>query len=678
VVIFDAGSKVTYQNPIHLKLVGNHLGESCRAAYLDGGHDCTDCAVARVRAEGTVQRKERRILVDGQAVFLETTAAPIRNAGGEIVSVIEIVRDISERRRAEEALRESEARYSSLFQNNHATMLLVDPATGEIVDANPAAAEFYGYSRDRLIGKNISEINSLSEEEILQEMQKARQDRRRQFYFRHRLASGEVRDIEVFSGPIQVQGRELLFSLIHDVTERKMAEDRVQYQAFHDALTGLPNRALLEDRLQQTLVRAVRHAEPGAIFFLDLDRFKVINDSLGHHAGDQLLVGVGEGLTATLRTGDTVCRHGGDEFILLLPQVKNAADAAHVAEKIQKLFSRHFSVAGREIFVSPSIGISLYPADGSDIPTLIKNADAAMYLAKERGRNNYQFFKPELTIAMHERLALENDLRQALAKNELLLHYQPQIDTATQKLVGVEALVRWQHPRLGLVMPDRFIPIAEETGLIEQLGEWVLRTACAQGKVWQESGFVPLRIAVNVSSRQFGQPDFPAVVGRVLEEAGLDSRWLELEVTENIIMEHVEKTVAILADLKRRGISLAIDDFGTGYSSLNYLRQFPIDRLKIDRSFIADITTNPDDAAIASAVISLAKSLNLAVVAEGVETTEQVQFLLERGCDEIQGYLFARPAPAEALLPYMEPQKDSKNRVLAAQGQEGGRAFGWN
>jgi diguanylate cyclase (GGDEF)-like protein len=441
---------------------------------------------------------------------------------------------------------------------------------------------------------------------------------------------------------------------VNDITGRKQAEAHIQYLAFHDPLTGLANRALLEDRLSLALAHALRSKKPGALFFIDLDRFKVVNDSLGHQAGDMLLRGCANRLQALVRATDTVCRVGGDEFILLFPEIGGPTGATHLAEKILATFKHPFVIEDREVFISPSIGISLYPGDGGDFVTLIRNADAAMYLAKKQGRNNFQFFKPELTHAAQEELLLEAALRQALDKDELSLNYQPQIDAVTGKIIGAEALIRWYHPQRGWISPAQFIPIAEQSGLIETIGAWVLRTACLQNKRWQEMGYSPIKVAVNVSGRQFRQPDFMDVVDRTLAETKLDSHWLEMEVTENILMKNVEETIMTLTDLKARGISLAIDDFGTGYSSLGYLRQFPIDRLKIDRSFVADITSNADAAATPSAVISLARTLNLDVVAEGVETAEQALFLRGRQCNTLQGYYFGRPCPPEAFLSQLE------------------------
>jgi diguanylate cyclase (GGDEF)-like protein len=431
-----------------------------------------------------------------------------------------------------------------------------------------------------------------------------------------------------------------------DITERKRAEEQVRTLAYHDGLTGLPNRLVFQDRLALAVAQAHRRGKGLAVLFLDLDRFKVINDSLGHSVGDLLIREVAVRLRSCLRVGDTVARLGGDEFTLLLPDVEDAMDTVRVANKALEIIRMPFDIDGRELFVTASMGISLYPGDGHDPETLVKNADAAMYRAKEQGRDTYQLYTPALNATALERLALESSLRKALAQDELLLHYQPILDVATRRVHGLEALLRWRHPELGLVSPGEFIPLAELTGLILPMGPWVLRTACAQTRAWQERQ-PGLRIAVNLSARQFQEPGLVSHVTAALEETGLEPRYLQLEITETNAMHHAQTAIQTLRELKALGVGLSIDDFGTGYSSLSYLKRFPIDTLKIDQSFIRDIGTDPDDAAIASAIIALAHTLKLSVVAEGVETPEQLSFLSRYGCDRTQGYLFSPPLPAE-------------------------------
>jgi len=383
--------------------------------------------------------------------------------------------------------------------------------------------------------------------------------------------------------------------------------------------------------------------------FLDLDRFKIINDTLGHPMGDRLLKGVAQRLRSCLREGDTVARLGGDEFMVVLPAIAHAEDAARVGQRILDALSVPFNFEGHELHIGVSIGIALYPNDGKSAEALLKNADIAMYRAKEQGRNNYQFYTPALNDMAFERLTLENSLRRALERREFVVHYQPQVSLNTGQIVGMEALVRWRHPELGLVAPMKFIPVAEETGLIVPIGEWVLQMACAQNKAWQEAGFPPLRVTVNLSARFFRRKDLMETVARILKETGLDPDYLELELTEGTTMENAEATIRTLHELKEMGVHLSIDDFGTGYSSLSYLKRFPLATLKIDRLFVQDITTSSDGAVITLAIIAMAHSLGLKVIAEGVETEEQLAFLRAHRCDEMQGYLFSRPIPAEAF-----------------------------
>jgi diguanylate cyclase (GGDEF)-like protein/PAS domain S-box-containing protein len=432
-----------------------------------------------------------------------------------------------------------------------------------------------------------------------------------------------------------------------DITERKRAEEQIKSLAYHDALTGLPNRRLFHDRLSVAVAQAHRNSQHLAVLFLDLDRFKPVNDSLGHAAGDRLIQDVAERLRTCLREGDTVARLGGDEFTLLVPGVAQVVDAARVAEKVLDALRVPFLIEGRELFATASIGISLYPEDGRDADTLVKSADAAMYRAKQLGRDNYQVCAPALNATALERLALEGSLRHAVGQDELVLHYQPVLDIASGRVKAMEALLRWRHPELGLVPPADFIPLAEMTGLIIAFSPWVLRTACAQAQEWQAQGHPGLGIAVNLSARQFQHPDLVGQVKRALDETNLGPGFLELEISETSAMQGPESASHTLRALKALGVRIAIDDFGTGSSSLSYLGRFPIDALKIDRSFTAEITRDPDDAAIANAVIALGHSLKLRVVAEGVETDDQLAFLTARNCDQAQGFLFGYPRPAK-------------------------------
>jgi diguanylate cyclase (GGDEF)-like protein len=439
-------------------------------------------------------------------------------------------------------------------------------------------------------------------------------------------------------------------SLEHMVAVRTMgleaANHQLRHLATHDALTGLPNRVLLDDRLEQAIVHAERDQQRFAVLVLDLDRFKFINDSLGHRAGDELLNQVARRLQGIVSKVDTVARIGGDEFVLVLGSAAERRDAEAVALRTIEALKQPIRISGVDLHISTSIGISFYPTDATWSENLIAYADAAMYCAKQRGRNNVQFFEPGMDTATRDRVKLESDLHIAVAQQQFELHYQPKVDTATDYFHSAEALIRWQHPERGTIMPENFIPLAEDCGLINAIGEWVLREACRQCKAWQREGLPPLRVAVNVSSSQFRQGNLLAVIHRALNDAGLDPRCLELELTESAVMTNPEESASILEKLNSMGVLVSVDDFGTGYSSMSYLRRFPIDKLKIDRGFVKDLMTRADDASIVQAIISLAHSLRLKVVAEGVETPEQLDSLKSMGCDQYQGFHFSPPLSA--------------------------------
>ncbi|MBW4576677.1 MAG: EAL domain-containing protein [Aphanothece sp. CMT-3BRIN-NPC111] len=455
--------------------------------------------------------------------------------------------------------------------------------------------------------------------------------------------------------------RQSIQQLQAEIVERQQAEAMIRYQALHDLLTGLPNRTLFNEHLKVSLAHAAKNGTLLAVMFLDLDRFKTINDTLGHPIGDRLLQSFVERLTGCLRPGDTVARWGGDEFTVLLPYISSAEEAAKIAQRILDNLIPAFNLetngtAGGivSLHISSSIGIALYPHDGEDGETLLRNADVALYRAKEHGRNNYQFYIPAMNSQASTLLKLENRLYQALEHGEFILHYQPQVNINTLEIVGMEALLRWQHPELGLVPPGQFIPLAEETGLIVPIGEWVLRAACAQNKAWQDAGFSPVRMAINLSPRQFQQANLIALVAQVLSETGLAPEYLELEITETTVMQNVEFVSAMLYDFQKMGVHISMDDFGTGYSSLSYLKKFPFHTLKIDQSFVRELMDNPQDTAIISAVITLGRGLNLRVVAEGVETKEQLELLRSLQCEQMQGYLFSPPLRVEDATQFLQ------------------------
>jgi diguanylate cyclase len=555
--------------------------------------------------------------------------------------------------RSKEMLQNSENKYRVLFEDSAEANWLMDEKG--FLDCNSAALQMFGYpaGASMLHPADISPENqpdgTNSRMAAEKKIASAFLNGTERFEWLHQRRNGGVFPAEVCLTALTLSGRPRLLATVRDISERKFAEERVRFLAYYDALTGLPNRTLLQDRLTKELASARRNKDKVALLFLDLDRFKDINDSLGHSVGDLLLKEVGERLKTWGREQDTVARLGGDEFLITLTHVKGVPDVAVATERLMDAMTAGFVIQGHSLSVSCSIGISIFPEQGADCETLIKNADAAMYRAKEGGRNNFRFFAEDMSVHAVERLALEKSLRQALDKKELFLLYQPQMEIVTGKITGLEALLRWQHPDLGLVPPDRFIRIAENSGLIVPIGDWVVRTACRQAKRWQDEGLPAVTVAVNVSAVQFRQAGFCGLIGRVLHETGLAPQYLELELTESLLLADADVTLSVLKELKSMGVTLAIDDFGTGYSSFNYLRQFRVSKLKIDRSFIRDVAVNPDDAAITTAIISMAKNLNLKVIAEGVEDEAQMSFLRAHQCDEIQGYYFSKPLTVDKV-----------------------------
>jgi len=528
---------------------------------------------------------------------------------------------------------------------------------GRIERVNPAFTELLGYRPEEIAGKTGHEFFHVDRDGAPHQ---TREDcpicsamRRGEGYVGEELfrrKDGTLMNVEVSCQPIRSDNEANgIVAAFRDITKRKESDERIRYLAEYDTLTNLPNRTLFLDRLRQTIVAAQREREIFAILFLDIDLFKSINDSLGHPVGDRLLQEMARRLVECVRASDTVSRQGGDEFIIILRQIREAADPAQIARKILAAMSESFFIDSQEMRVSASIGIALYPADGEDEAALIKNADAAMYHAKKLGRSNYQFYTADLNVRARKRLEMENSLRLALDRREFLLHYQPQVELESGRIIGAEALLRWQHPEEGLVPPGEFIPLAEECGLIVPIGEWVLGEACRQNKAWQDEGMAKLPVAVNLSPIQFRRQDLEEVIRRALTESGLEPEYLEIEITESLLMSAENQTIALLYQLKNLGLSIAIDDFGTGYSSLSYLKLFPIDKLKVDRSFVRDVSSDPDDAAIISAIIAMAHRLRLEVLAEGVETIDQRNFLIHEGCNEAQGFHYSRPLPAEQM-----------------------------
>ena len=527
-----------------------------------------------------------------------------------------------------------------------------------VIYVNPAFEHITGYASAEVLGRNLRMLHGTdSEQPELITVRAALKDARPcQVVLRNYRKDGSMYWNELKISPVRNEAGTVTHYIgVHsDVTAAKMHRDELARQANHDSLTGLPNRNLLWDRIDRACVRTQRYGDMAAVAFLDLDNFKVVNDSFGHKTGDDLLRAVAARLNSSLRAMDTVARLGGDEFVLVVSDHKSAESVEGEMQRVVASFAKPFSVEGREIYITASVGAALYPQDAEDPETLLKNAELAMYRVKESGRNSYFLYTTELQSRVTERVSLESKLRRALERGEFSLHYQPQLDLRTNRVFGCEALLRWNQPELGMVSPAKFIPLAEETGLIVPIGEWVLRTACLQSMAWQNAGLAPITMAVNISARQFREKNLSNVVAKILAETGLRAKLLELEVTESVIMHDAQKAIAELQAFREMGVTLSVDDFGTGYSSLSYLKRFPVDRLKIDQSFVRDINSDADDAAIAQAVITLGHTLNLRVIAEGVETAEQLAFLRKNLCDEMQGYLFGKPIPAHEFGKLLE------------------------
>ena len=566
-----------------------------------------------------------------------------------------IIRDITDRK-----TRDAQVSKLSSVMEQTADIIVVTDTEGIIEYVNPSFERITGYTYNEAVNNSPGLVASgLHKSEFYRHMwETITAGESYSNIFINRRKDGSLYYEEKTITPIKDQSGTITHYVAtgKDISERIQIQERLQHMAHHDALTDLPNRNLFLDRLQQALNRARWHNRLVAVMFMDLDRFKNINDTLGHNVGDQLLLELSRRLGGTVRDGDTIARFGGDEFAILLDDIDSDSHISSLAQKLLDTLSMPFKINKQELFVTASIGVSIFPNDGDDSDTLLRNADVAMYRAKDMGKNNYQFYSDDLSARIFERLTLENHLRHALERNEFVLYYQPQVDARTNKISGVEALLRWQHPELGLVTPNNIIPLLEETGLIEKVGHWVLETACRQSRAWHDTGWPFIHMSVNISSRQFNNTNFISSVHDIINQAEINPEFLELELTESMLMRNASSTVNALHSLSGRGVRFAIDDFGTGYSSLTYLRRFPIDTIKIDRSFIHDVTDNPDDAAIASAIIVMAQSLSLNVIAEGVENQKQLDFLTSRNCHYLQGNFFSRPLPAEELTRLLEDQ----------------------
>lgn len=581
-------------------------------------------------------------------------------------------KEMDHRRRIEELLEHIEAaeeKYRFLVEK---TLVGVFIMRGKYLSyVNPRFAEIFGYSQDDLEYSELLDLVHRDDRALVKGKLKTLQSERdgnEQYQFRGQRRDGNVIHVEVLSSKGIYKGQPSLLGTLIDITDRKKAEETITHMAYHDPLTGLPNRLLFEERAKQVLSLSERNNKMAALLFLDIDRFKSINDSLGHSIGDKLLEEFASRLKNATRESDIISRFGGDEFNIMVSQISHMDDAELVARKVIEMLEDPFHIEGYELFVTSSIGIAHYPRDGEDVPGLVKNADTALYRAKDMGRNNFQTYCPSMNPRAMERMALEASLHRVIERNELRVHYQPQVELRGNRIVGLEALVRWEHQDGSLIPPGIFIPMAEETGLIVPIGEWVLRTACLQIRQWTDNGLPPVGISINVSACQFQKQELPKLLTEVLRETGIDPHLVNLEITESVVMTDVKEAIRTLHQLNDVGITVSIDDFGTGQSSLSYLKDFPVQYLKMDRAFVRNLPQNGQEAQIARHILEMAQSLGLKVIAEGVERTEQLEFLQELGCDEIQGFLFSPPVPAETLTKMLS-ENDARLEPQSAKRQ---------
>ena len=605
-----------------------------------------------LRKQQRFELEYRIIRADGEVRWVCERGAGRFGDNGRLLAIEGIIQDVHDSKQAYQALREAERRFHSLFDNAIEGIFRSTPE-GHYVDANPALARIYGFDSSEELMQSLRDIRSqlyvdAERREEFMQIAKARgsvEGFESQVYRKN----GDVIWISENARAVIDEHGTLLYyeGTVEDITERKLYEAHIEQQANYDVLTGLANRSLLNDRLQQAILTSAGHGTRLAVVFVDLDRFKYINDSLGHHVGDELLRVMAKRFQECVRDTDTVARLGGDEFVLVINNLTEADSIAPMMERMLSVIAQPWATSSGEFDVTCSIGVAMYPEDGAEVQTLLKHADSAMYRAKERGRNNFQFFTAELNALMSERLELESGLRRALEREQFCLYYQPRIDLKTGAIIGAEALLRWRVDDQELMLPGRFIPVAEETGLIVPIGAWVLKAACAQNRRWQQMGMPKLVMSVNVSARQFQRDDFPELVRETLEATSLPGNSLEIEITESSVMHNAEHLIEMLRAIKAMGVKISVDDFGTGYSSLSYLKRFPVDRLKIDRSFVQDITVDRDGEAIVRTIIALAHNLGLKVVAEGVENKAQINYLRNNKCDELQGFYYGHPMPAE-------------------------------
>jgi len=639
----------------HLGYNSNELNGASFETLYSSPQDYHDF-IAKLKTEGSLKQHQIKLKhKDGQNIWFSIDACFRYGGDGKKLGIETTSQNIGQQKQQQSMLD-----HLSRITEQTADIVVITDVHGIIEYVNPAFEKVTGYTPAEVLGKNTNLFAS---------------DQQSEEFYAHMwstLLAGKVyrnnlinkcKDDSFYHADITItpliDDRADITHFIataRDISDHIRDKIRLKHMIHHDSLTDLPNRSLFLDRLQQAITKANHHNRLVAVLFLDLDRFKNINDSLGHTIGDQLLQQLGERFRKTIREGDTIARFGGDEFVILLDDFDSDNSLSLIAQKILNSLATPFEINEHEIFITASIGISISPHDGEDPETLLRNADIAMYRAKELGKNNFQYYSESMTARVFERLTLENNLRHALKRNEFILHYQPQVDARSGKIFGVEALLRWQHPELGLVMPNNFIPLLEETGLIEPVGIWVLEIACKQSHQWHESGMGFVHMSVNLSSRQFNNSHFIPSLQNIIKKTHVNPEYLELELTESMLMRNTSSTITALKSLNNLGVRFAIDDFGTGYSSLNYLRRFPIDTIKIDRSFIHDITHDTDDRAICSAIIGMTQSLSLNVIAEGVETSDQLDFLKTRQCHYIQGNLFSPAIPGAEMTKMLADQ----------------------
>lgn len=667
IAIADLEGRVTYVNDSFLKLWGYESAEEVLGKYP------TEFAQDRGKAAEIIEELHKggnyigetvAMKKDGSSFMVQLSASLVADEKGKPICMMASFLDITESKRAEEALRHSQEKFGNLFKHSNDGIILHD-VEGNIIDVNRKAIEQFGYSKSELLSLAVQDLHPPGmKEKCANAFEKVSRDGFVNMEVVFRKQSGEDFPAEVSASMFEIAGKKVIQGIVRDITERKLAEEQLERQAYYDQLTALPNRVLFTRQLGHAVMRAKKKGYLFAVLFMDLDRFKIVNDSLGHMIGDQLLVAVARRLEACIRPDDMVARLGGDEFAILIKGIHDVSDAIRVADRIQKRLVLPFNLAGQEVFTTASIGIAQSVTGYDREEDILRDADSAMYRAKALGRARYEMFDRSMHVSAMNLLQLEADLRRAIERKEFLLHYQPIVSLEDGRIRSIEALVRWAHPQRGLIQPMEFIPLAEDTGLIVPMGEWILRTACAQARQWRDAGYRNMRVQVNLSARQFQTPNLRDLVRSALMETGLEARFMDIEITESIAME--DHSISILNELAAMGVRITIDDFGTGYSSLVSLKRFPIDAIKIDKSLIGDVTGDANAQAIVAAIIAMAHSLRIKVIAEGVEAEGQLAFLHSRHCDEMQGFLFSRPVPDAEMTKLL-----LEGRHMPAQGAAG-------